>query len=98
MSELGRGRVVVKESRGHFIPDLPTLVKNQVGASRGANSEQCDWAIVVKTNSHKQVSVSYTHFCCSENTGWNVKQPRPAHVESQQLCHLVGNVKNGIMP
>jgi hypothetical protein len=32
MSELGRGRVVVKESRGHFIPDLPDIgKKNQVG-------------------------------------------------------------------
>jgi hypothetical protein len=37
MSELGRGRVVVKESREHFIPDLPDFgkkKKNQVGASR----------------------------------------------------------------
>jgi hypothetical protein len=32
MSELGRGRVVVKESLGNFIPDLPDVgKKNQVG-------------------------------------------------------------------
>jgi hypothetical protein len=45
MSELGRGRIIVKESRGHFIPDLPDFGKNQVGASRGAKSGQCDCGI-----------------------------------------------------
>jgi hypothetical protein len=49
MSELGRGRIVVKESRGHFIPDLPDFgKKNQVGASRGAKSGQCDCGISAK--------------------------------------------------
>ena len=37
----------MKESRGHFIPDLPDFDKNQVGASRGTKSGQCDWGIIL---------------------------------------------------
>jgi hypothetical protein len=37
VSELGRGRVVVKESRGHFIPDLPDFGKK---SSRGESGSQ----------------------------------------------------------
>jgi hypothetical protein len=36
-SELGRGRIVVKESRGNFIPDLPDFGKK---SSRGESGSQ----------------------------------------------------------
>jgi hypothetical protein len=45
MSELGQGRVVVKESRGHFIPDLPDFGKKSSRGESGAKSGHCDWGI-----------------------------------------------------
>ena len=44
MSKLGWGRIVVKESRAHFIPDLLDFGKKKK-SSRGAKSGQCDWGI-----------------------------------------------------
>jgi hypothetical protein len=61
MLELGQGRVVVKESCGHFIPDLPDFgkKKNRVGASRGANSGQCDCGMITDYSVTVLKQISY---------------------------------------
>jgi hypothetical protein len=67
MSELGRGRVVVKECRGNFIPTSPNLVKNKVGASQGAKLGPCDWGITQSFTFNRK-----TCFACNRNSICNL--------------------------
>jgi hypothetical protein len=59
MSELGRGRIVVKESRGHFIPDLPDFGNK---SSRGESGSQVGTVLLWHNKICLKGAIEYSNF------------------------------------